>query len=810
MYRFLLFCLFLSSGGSAQDFHRYYDFGGAESLSDLIVLSPERLVAVGNSRDSSGTDHAILLTLNGQGEVIGSITPDYNLRTRGMTLARQTDSTFWVGCWRTPFEIVDDWVVYLVNANTSEATGFGWGVETVDEQIRTMAPYPDGGVVVAGNTGIINEAIISRLDAQGNEVFRRAFSIPGNQFSIFTDVEIGPNGNIFAAGDFHLTGGPTGKNGYFVAEFTPAGSLIRSQRYDFPEGEDGADEAGVALELLPQGFLAIVGSRRVEGGRVGVTIIIDQNLEVAGAFQRINSQYSTARDLLAIGQDRLLIVGSGLDNESVDFGLVTDFDVAGTGTPLNVAFGTRNANNYFNGLAARPGGGFYFYGRGNLCPGEDGSDALLISVGPGLNDPVANCYSLTDNVAGREIFPTSTAAGIAFDRQDERFDPPVFRPVPVTATQDQTCPRIASFPAAIPDPACYETPILLLDSAVLVSPPGSVSRILVSIGGANAGAMDFLEVDDLPAGIVANGNRSRNLTLMLEEPGGSSELLLATLSRIRFGIEGDEVAGGERIIGVNVAGKCERGDFFSFNFSLAPYLPAPFGLPADTTLCPETALVLEGPDIAGLTYRWSNGDTTRTTLADEPGEYTLRVTTGCREDSATVRVTAAADAPQLTAAIVQESVCLGDSLVFQPGSEPGVRYAWADGTPDTPDRVFRTGGTYELLRANACSDASTTVEVSFRDCCRLYLPNAFSPNGDGINDVFRAFPDTDECNLVSDFSLQVFDRWGGEVYVGQDITEGWDGTVNGKMAGNGHYVYGISYFNGLMQITRSGGVVLLR
>ncbi len=804
-----LLLLLISGQFFAQDFHRYYDLGGAESIRDLIVLHPERLVAIGNSRDTNQLDHSVLLTLDGKGEVLRSSTLAYDLRTRGMTLARQTDSTFWMGCWRTPFDIVDDWTVYRVNANTGEATGYGWGAVNVDEQIRAMASYEDGGVVIVGNTGDENEAIISRIDAQGNEVFRKGFSIPDNQFTIFTDVKIAPNGNIFAAGGFQLTGGPTSKNGYLIAEFSPSGGLLRSRRYDFPADEDGSDGAGVALEFLPQGFMAIVGARRYIGGRQAVAFIIDANLRIAGAFQLETSQNSAARGVLSLGDERLLIVGSGFRDDEVDFGFVTNFDVAGNNTPINAMLGSREADNVFNGITARPGGGYFLFGRGNLCPEESNSDGLLISIGPQLIDTVANCFSLIGNTNGREIFPSSTESGFAFDRQDPRFDPPGFAPVTAT-TQDQFCPRIAAYPTFLPDPVCYQEPIFLLDSAALVSPPGSVQRIRVSLGGAGAGAMDYLEIVTPPEGVVVEGNRTITLTLTTEEQEGSSELLIEALSRLRFGIDGQEVVGGRRAVSIRPASACEARQFISFDFTLAPNTPAPFGLPGDTSLCPGTDLVLEGPDLPGANYRWSTGDEERTIVAAQAGDYTLWVDTGCREDSATVRVTSTMDTPDLTDLTIRESICLGDSLVFVLQLEDGVSYAWSDGLPGTDVRIFRESGTYELVRNNACSAAVTTVEVNFRDCCQLYLPNAFSPNGDGVNDVFRAFPDTENCSLVSNYNLRIFNRWGGEVYVGNILTDGWDGKANGAPASNGYYAYSITYFNGLREVARSGGFALLR
>ncbi len=67
-----------------------------------------------------------------------------------------------------------------------------------------------------------------------------------------------------------------------------------------------------------------------------------------------------------------------------------------------------------------------------------------------------------------------------------------------------------------------------------------------------------------------------------------------------------------------------------------------------------------------------------------------------------------------------------------------------------------------------------------------YLPNAFSPNGDGINDVFLPFG---QAILPSSYDLTVFDRWGQEIFRSNTVGEGWDGTVSGRQSGEGVYVF---------------------
>jgi len=72
----------------------------------------------------------------------------------------------------------------------------------------------------------------------------------------------------------------------------------------------------------------------------------------------------------------------------------------------------------------------------------------------------------------------------------------------------------------------------------------------------------------------------------------------------------------------------------------------------------------------------------------------------------------------------------------------------------------------------------------------IYIPNAFSPNGDGVNDVFRVEADG---SRIEDLGLRIYDRWGGEVFSAKGIENGWDGKKAGKYCLGGVYVYKIVF-----------------
>jgi gliding motility-associated-like protein len=75
---------------------------------------------------------------------------------------------------------------------------------------------------------------------------------------------------------------------------------------------------------------------------------------------------------------------------------------------------------------------------------------------------------------------------------------------------------------------------------------------------------------------------------------------------------------------------------------------------------------------------------------------------------------------------------------------------------------------------------------------RIFIPNAFSPDGDGINDNFNISYNNNPFP-ISHFVLHIFNRWGEEIFQSTDITYGWDGKKNGKDCPGGVYVYKIVF-----------------
>ena len=102
---------------------------------------------------------------------------------------------------------------------------------------------------------------------------------------------------------------------------------------------------------------------------------------------------------------------------------------------------------------------------------------------------------------------------------------------------------------------------------------------------------------------------------------------------------------------------------------------------------------------------------------------------------------------------------------------------------------------------------SISNSVSVEKPYALYSPNAFSPDGDGINDFFKV-----SGQGMIDFVIQIYNRWGQMVYKSTDLSQGWDGTFKGKNLPTGSYVYKIktSKYGVEQKLVKSGSIALVR
>jgi gliding motility-associated-like protein len=152
-------------------------------------------------------------------------------------------------------------------------------------------------------------------------------------------------------------------------------------------------------------------------------------------------------------------------------------------------------------------------------------------------------------------------------------------------------------------------------------------------------------------------------------------------------------------------------------------------------------------------------------------------------------------------------ICPGSNITLAPVVDPGWQLLWQDGS-STPTYLVAQEGTYSLTATNNCGSTFDDILVS-KGVCKVYVPSAFTPNGDGINDVFRIIG----VETIGKFDLKVFNRWGEVVFATTDKTKTWDGKIKGRtLQETTMFVYTLSYTDALTNESHflKGNVLIIR
>jgi gliding motility-associated-like protein len=212
-------------------------------------------------------------------------------------------------------------------------------------------------------------------------------------------------------------------------------------------------------------------------------------------------------------------------------------------------------------------------------------------------------------------------------------------------------------------------------------------------------------------------------------------------------------------------------------------------LPDTLLLCQgQTATI--GASFLDGSYQWNTGASDSTILVSQPGTYILTVAIDDCLLSDTVVVVQPDET--LNALPSDTLICRGDPLLLHIPM-PGI-FEWSTGETGNSIAISEAGF-YSALIHNECGDFYYATQVDEEVCsCDPFIPNAFSPNNDGVNDHLLCFLHCDFPYRLIRF--QVFSRWGELLYADdsglvQNIR--WDGTFNGKPLETGIYLWTFEY-----------------
>lgn len=226
-------------------------------------------------------------------------------------------------------------------------------------------------------------------------------------------------------------------------------------------------------------------------------------------------------------------------------------------------------------------------------------------------------------------------------------------------------------------------------------------------------------------------------------------------------------------------GRCSTAD--SITIAINSY-PSP-ELGNDTTLCEGETITLHGGPASS--YLWSNSATAASLTVNSSGIYWLQASNGNCKTSDTTHITIL---PYPVVTLGNDTtLCQGQTLAMDAGIAEN--YLWSNGSTQryTPATL---PGTYSVQTANGPCVSNDQISVQFVNCeIELEFPTVFTPNNDGLNDVFHPIV----MKGITRYDLRIYNRWGVTLFSTEDLTAGWDGSYQNNTCSDGTYFWEVVY-----------------
>ena len=196
--------------------------------------------------------------------------------------------------------------------------------------------------------------------------------------------------------------------------------------------------------------------------------------------------------------------------------------------------------------------------------------------------------------------------------------------------------------------------------------------------------------------------------------------------------------------------------------------------------------------------------TTDSIIVDSTGLYWVNVNDSMCSNSDTISVY------NLSLSYINISdttICDDESLNLS--LPPQNQYLWYDGSTNS-NIVIIDSGEYFVEITDVCKVYTDSFNLTTEDCsCSIFIPNVFTPNGDGLNDNFYAVIGCD----LDYYAMYIFNRWGQLIFESSDQYEVWDGKYEGKEVPDGVYFYlmeSIHFYTSPEKQKMTGSVTIFR
>ena len=217
----------------------------------------------------------------------------------------------------------------------------------------------------------------------------------------------------------------------------------------------------------------------------------------------------------------------------------------------------------------------------------------------------------------------------------------------------------------------------------------------------------------------------------------------------------------------------------------------------------------------GYVYSWSNSQVGATAVNLGVGNYTVTIsdTKNCTS-SATASVSMYPNPVVTVTPYPIASVRIGESI--QLNATGGTKYAWnpsiylsCDNCPDPVSLPKEDMVIYcvDVTDDHGCKDTACTTVIVDTSCSNIFVPTAFTPNGDGLNDYISI---NNTCQ-IDKLNFAIFNRWGQKVFETNDVLKKWDGMFNGaeQSTSTFFFILNAELINGRTIIQR-GDITLIR
>jgi gliding motility-associated-like protein len=248
-------------------------------------------------------------------------------------------------------------------------------------------------------------------------------------------------------------------------------------------------------------------------------------------------------------------------------------------------------------------------------------------------------------------------------------------------------------------------------------------------------------------------------------------------------------------------GPCVRYDTVQVIVNQYPII----NLGIDTAICAGKSMTLDAT-CPNCTYTWNDNSTSSTLFVETAGTYSVTATNkGC---SSTDEIEVDIIPLPIVNLGLDTAICKGESILLDV-SRPGGKYLWQD-MKTSPKYTINDFGTYWVdVTVGNCTNRDEIVVSNSHLCnCPVLLPNAFSPNGDLRNDIFKLI----NANYIDIIQFSIYNRWGEEVFSSRNPTIGWEGDFKGNPCEVGTYHYVVRYtclYTGKTDLLK-GDVTLVR